>query len=111
MLTIDLHYARTLFNPYLLGEVHLHDDVVAKETLNRFLQKTNGIPTTYALILEDFANFVKSQGPFSTMPLMKDLDLLSHEWWDLIRVSKCTLAPIVCCILAQVCSTPSCKRN
>jgi hypothetical protein len=29
----------------------------------------------------------------------------------LIRVSECTLAPIVCCILAQVCSTPLCKRN
>jgi hypothetical protein len=34
MLTTDLHYVGTLFYPYLLGEVCLHDDVDAKEALN-----------------------------------------------------------------------------
>jgi hypothetical protein len=34
MLTINLHYARALLNPYLLDEIHLHDDVDAKEVLN-----------------------------------------------------------------------------
>ncbi len=37
MLTIELHYARVLFNPYLLGEACLHVDANAKETLNRVL--------------------------------------------------------------------------
>ncbi len=39
MLTTDLHYARAFLNPYLLGEVCLHDDVDAKEALNKVLRK------------------------------------------------------------------------
>jgi len=37
MLTTDLHYARTLFNPYLLDEACLHDDADAKDVLNIIL--------------------------------------------------------------------------
>ncbi len=106
----NLHYAGTLLNPYLLGEVHLHDVVDVKETLNNFLRKTYG-PTAYALALKDFVNFVKSLSPFYDMPLVKDVNLLPHEWWDLIGVGQCTLVPIVHCILVQVCSTSLCKRN
>jgi len=95
MLMINLHYARTLLNPYLLGEVHLHDVVDAKETLNNFLQKTYGIPNAYALALKNFVNFVKSLSPFYDMPLVKDINLLPHEWWDLIGAGRCTLAPII----------------
>jgi hypothetical protein len=39
MLMINLHYARALFNPYLLDEIHLQYDVDAKEVLNIVLQK------------------------------------------------------------------------
>jgi hypothetical protein len=39
---IDLHYAGGLFNPYLLDEARLHDDVDAKETLNKVLRKIVG---------------------------------------------------------------------
>jgi hypothetical protein len=35
MLTTDLHYARALFNLYLLDEICLHDDADAKEALNK----------------------------------------------------------------------------
>jgi hypothetical protein len=79
MLTINLHYVRGLFNPYLLGEAHLHDDANAREALNRVLQKTTCTPTAYALVLKYFANFVESQGPFFDGPLVKDLDLFPHE--------------------------------
>jgi hypothetical protein len=60
MLTTNLHYAKAFFNPYLLGEARLHDDANAMEALNRLLQKTIHTPTTYALVLTDFANFVKN---------------------------------------------------
>ncbi len=60
MLTIDLHYAKALFNPYLLGEARLHDDTNVKEVLNRLLQNTIRTPTPYALVLRDFANFVEN---------------------------------------------------
>jgi hypothetical protein len=60
MLTTDLHYAKALFNPYLLGEARLHDDTNVKEVLNRLLQKIIRTPTTYALVLKDFANFVEN---------------------------------------------------
>jgi hypothetical protein len=39
------------------------------------------------------------------------LNLLPHEWWDLIKVSGCTLAPIAHHIFMQVAYTSSCKRN
>jgi hypothetical protein len=94
MLTIDLHYARALFNPCLLGEACLHDDANAKEALNIVLQKTTIAPTTYALALKDFADFVESRGPFFDTPLVKDLDLLSQDWWDFIGVNGCTFALI-----------------
>jgi hypothetical protein len=68
MLTIDLHYARALFNPCLLGEACLHADANAKEALNIVLQKTTITLTTYALALKDFANFVEIRGPFLTPP-------------------------------------------
>jgi hypothetical protein len=111
MLTVDLHYAGALLNPYLLGEACPHDDVDANEALNKVLQKTVSTPTTYALALSDFANFVKSQGSFFDTPLMKDLDLLPHKWRDFIRAHGCTLAPITHCILVQLCFASSCEWN
>jgi hypothetical protein len=104
MLTIDLHYAGPFLKPYLLGEACLHDDVDANEAFNRVLQKTISTPTTYALALRDFANFVKSQGSFFDTPLMKDLDLRPHKWRDFIGTHGCTFVPITCHILVQVCS-------
>jgi hypothetical protein len=71
-----------------------------KGSLNRVLWKFTHTPTTYALTLKDFLNFVESQGPFFDTPLMKGLKLLPHEWWDLIGVGGCTFAPITRCILA-----------
>jgi hypothetical protein len=65
---VDLHYAKALFNPYLLNEVHLHDDVDAKEVLNRMLQKNINSPTSYAQVLKDFTNFVENQRPFLAPP-------------------------------------------
>ncbi len=86
MLTTNLHY--------LLGEVCLHDDANVKEALNKVLWKIVRTPTTYALTLRDFADFVENRSPFFNTPPVKDLDLLPHEWWDLIGVGGCTLAPI-----------------
>jgi hypothetical protein len=60
MLTTDLHYARALLNPYLLGEIRLHDDANAKKMLKRVLRKTTHTPTAYALALRDFIDFVES---------------------------------------------------
>ncbi len=100
MLTTDLHYARALLNPYLLGEICLHDDANAKKMLNRVLRKTIHNPTAYALALRDFTDFVESSRPFFNTPLMKGLKLLPHEWWNLIGVGGCTFTPITCCILA-----------
>jgi hypothetical protein len=39
MLTTNLLYVGALFNPFLLGEVRLHNDANVKETLNIVLQK------------------------------------------------------------------------
>jgi hypothetical protein len=68
MLTTNLHYAKAFFNPYLLGEARLHDDVNAKETLNKILQKIACTLIAYALTLQDFIDFVESQGPFLNTP-------------------------------------------
>ncbi len=75
----NLHYAKVFFNPYLLGEAHLHDDVDVKEALNKFLWKTTHVSTAYALVLRNFVDFVESQGSFSDTPPMKDLDLFPHK--------------------------------
>jgi hypothetical protein len=45
---------KVFFNPYLLGEAHLHDDVDVKEALNTVLWKIVRTPTAYALALKDF---------------------------------------------------------
>jgi hypothetical protein len=37
MLMIDLHYVGAFLNPYLLGEVHLHDDEDVDKVLNGVL--------------------------------------------------------------------------
>jgi hypothetical protein len=37
MLMIDLHYVGAFFNPYLLGEAHLHDGEDVENVLNRVL--------------------------------------------------------------------------
>jgi len=76
MLMTNLLYVGALFNPFLLGEVRLHNDANVKEALNIVLQKIVGTLTTYALVLKDFANCVESRGPFSDTPLVKDLTLL-----------------------------------
>jgi len=77
-LTTDLHYVRAFLNLYLLGEACLHDDAKAKETLIKVLfQKTISTPTTYALSLKDYTNFVENRGLFSNTARVKDLNL-SH---------------------------------
>jgi len=111
MLMTNLHYARAFLNPYLLGEVCLHDDVDAKEASNTVLRKIISTPTTYALVLRDFANFVESQGPFSNTPPNERPRLAPNKWWDLIGVGGRTFAPITYHILAQMCFTPSCEWN
>jgi len=93
MLTINLHYVRALLNPYLLGEVCLHDDTNVKEALNKVLQKTTHTPIAYGLDFRDFANVVKIWGPFFDTPLMKDLNLLPHEWWDWLELVGAHLHP------------------
>jgi hypothetical protein len=68
LLTIDLHYVKAFFNPYLLGEHFLLDDVDAKEALNKVLWATICTSTAHALAIKDFADFVESQSPFSNTP-------------------------------------------
>jgi hypothetical protein len=68
MLTTNLHYVGAFFNPYLLGEAHLHDDVDVKEALNKVLWKTTPTPIAYAFALKKFIDFVKSQGSFFDTP-------------------------------------------
>ncbi len=111
MLMTNLHYAMALLNPYLLGEVCLHGDANAKEALKRVLWKIACIPIACTLVLRNFVDFVKSQGPFYDTPPIKDLDLLPHEWWNLIRASGHTFAPVARYILEQVCFVSSCKQN
>lgn len=82
-----------------------------RSALNNFLWKIVGISTEHVLVLKDFTNFVKSQGPFSNTPQMKNLDLFQHDWWDLIGTNGHTLAPTTHHILVQVFSTSSCKWN
>jgi hypothetical protein len=43
----DQPYEKTILNPYLLVESHLHDDVDAKEAFNHVLQKNINSSTTY----------------------------------------------------------------
>jgi hypothetical protein len=111
MLMTNVHYAKAFVNPYLLGEAHLYDEANTKEALNKVLWKTTSILTTYALILRDFVDFAKSKSPFFDTSLLKDLDLFPYEGWDLIGINGHTFAPIVHCILAQVCFASLCKWN
>jgi uncharacterized UPF0160 family protein len=60
MLTIDLHYVGAFFNPYLLGEAHLHLDADVNKALNKVLWKIVCTLTAYALVLRYFANFVEN---------------------------------------------------
>jgi hypothetical protein len=60
MLMTNLHYVKAFLNPYLLGEDRLHDDTNAKKALNKILQKTTRMPTTYAQAFKNFRNFVES---------------------------------------------------
>jgi hypothetical protein len=79
-----------------------------KEAFNKVLQKITSTLTTYAIALK---YFVKSRGPFFDTTLVKDLNLLRYEWWDLIGANGHTFAPVAHRILAQVCSTSSCEQN
>ncbi len=99
MLMIDLHYVGAFLNPYLLGEVHLHDDEDVDKVLNGVLWKIVGNPIAYVEALKHFIDFVESWNHFSNTPLVNDLNLLPHEWRDLIGVGGCTLTPISHCIL------------
>jgi hypothetical protein len=58
------------------------------------LKKITSTAIAYVLALRDFANFVKSWGPFFDTPPMKDLDLFPHECWDFIKASGYTLTPM-----------------
>ncbi len=53
---------------------------------------------------------LKVKGLFDN-PLVNDLNLFPHEWWDLIGIGAQTLTHIVRCILAQVCFALSCEQN
>jgi hypothetical protein len=108
---IDLHYVRAFFNPYLLGEAHLHHEEDVEKVLNKVLWKIVGNLIAYAKTLKDFIDFVESWSHFFNIPLVNDLNLLPHEWWDLIGVGGCTFTPITHYILVSVCSTSLCEWN
>jgi hypothetical protein len=61
MLTINLHYVRALFNPYLWDEPCFHEDSNVTETLNCMLLKNINSSTNYTQDLNDFVEFVESQ--------------------------------------------------
>jgi hypothetical protein len=85
-----------------LGETRFHDDEDVEKVLNRVLWKIIGNPIAYVEALKDFIDFVESWSHFSNTPLVNDLILLLHQWWNLIGVGGCTFTPITHCILVCV---------
>jgi hypothetical protein len=61
-------HKNTWHNPYFLGEVYLYVDADTKKAWNKILQKTASTLTTYAQVLKDFVDFVKSWNLFLTPP-------------------------------------------
>ncbi len=84
---IDLHYVGALFNPYLLGNNMIHDDVDAKGGIKWVLWKMLVNAISHVQVLINFANLVKGQGPFVNIPTTTSLNMPLHEWWDLIKAS------------------------
>jgi len=95
MMKIDLHYALAFLNPYLLGNNMIHDDVDAKEGIKHVLWKMLVDATSDVQALIDFADFVKGRGLFVNILVTTSLNVPPHEWWDLIRASAHTLAPML----------------
>jgi len=87
------HYVRAILNPYLLGEVRLHDDAYVKEALNKILWENNWYLNYLCLTFKKLCNFVESQG-FFLHPLVMDLNLLPHEWWIWLELVDAHLHPL-----------------
>jgi hypothetical protein len=64
------------------------------KVLNGVLWKIVGNSIAYVEALKDFIDSVESWNHFSNTPLVNDLNLFPHEWWDLIGVGGCTFTPI-----------------
>jgi hypothetical protein len=67
--------------------------------------------TSYVQALTNFANLVEGRGPFVDIPPTSSLNMLPHEWWDLIGVCIHPFAPMAKHNLAQVYSTSSCEQH
>lgn len=96
MLT-NIMCAKTFFNPYLLVEVRLHDDLNAKKSFNHIvLWKNISNLTNYAQTLKDFTNVVESQGPFwqppSWWPQFIPTWIVGFDWnWCIDTYTHCSL--------------------
>jgi len=80
-------------NPYFSRNNWIHDDVNAKKGIKHVLRKMLVNATSYVKVLIDFVNFVEGGGPFVNMLTITLLNMLPHEWWDLIIMDIHTFAP------------------
>ncbi len=110
MLTTNLHYVGAILNPYLLGEVRLHDDADVKEALNKVLLENNGYLNYLCFTFKKLCKFCWMSRFFLTPP--SDGPRFVPTWMvDLIGIGGCTFAPIVHYILAQMCFASLCEWN
>lgn len=110
MLT-DLHWAGALLNPFLIGNMSLHENPRARPALNRVLRKLTHDEASYLLGITEFQDFIENRGAFEGVPAAARADLPPHEWWDAFGHGAFVLSGIAKRILAQVCSASSCERN
>lgn len=63
------------------------------------------------LVVAKFQTFKKHRGTFVNMPLAMEANNPPFAWWNLVGEGGTHLIPLAKSILAQVCSSLSCKRN
>ena len=109
MISIDLHSASALLNPYLLHDEELSDDSDVVTACKRVLRNLC-TPETYPDVVQEFLAFRHKRAPFHNMLHPKQQKCLQYAWWNFEGACGKLLAPIAKQILAQTVST-SYKRN
>ena len=111
LMMTDLHWARGMLNPTLLGWAPLHKHDQSRRILNRVLRKLVHDDETYVHILNQYQDFLKNKGPFQEAvdPILQGAP--PHEWWDAMGSEAKALQTIARQILTHVCSISSCEQN
>lgn len=81
-MTMGLHHASAMLNPYLLDDLSINNDGAFKSRFWDAMKRlTADIEGHYGRVVTQLQAFKERRGAYANMPLTMEANISPHEWW------------------------------